>query len=103
MYEFRPATERILRMKEKVRDRVIDLDSERMTLITEAYKKYDDVMPMIQRSLACKYLIENMSTKVFDDEIIVGAKGPNCFRCGPARRLLQLLHLSPVPRMGQYQ
>ena len=79
MYEFRPATERILRMKEKVRDRVIDLDSERMTLITEAYKKYDDVMPMIQRSLACKYLIENMSTKVFDDEIIVGAKGPNFF------------------------
>ncbi len=79
MYEFRPATDRILRMKEAVRDRVIVLDAERMNILTEAYSGLIDVVPIIQRSLACKYLIERTSVKVFDDELIVGATGPHRF------------------------
>ncbi|MBR6521502.1 MAG: hypothetical protein IKT47_02430 [Oscillospiraceae bacterium] len=79
MYEFRPATERILRMKEKVRDRIVVLDSERMNILTEAYSQLTDVVPIVQRSLACKYLIERTSIRVFEDEIIVGATGPHFF------------------------
>ncbi|MBO7739082.1 MAG: pyruvate formate lyase family protein, partial [Oscillospiraceae bacterium] len=79
MYEFRPATERILRMKEAVRDRSITLDSERMVILTEAYSQLVDVVPIIQRSLACKYLVERASVKIYDDELIVGSNGPNRF------------------------
>ena len=79
MYEFSPATDRILNMREKIRDRVIYNDAERTQIITEVYKKYDHVVPIIQRSLAFKALCEKISVWVGDDELIVGCKGPHFF------------------------
>ena len=46
MYEFCPATDRVKRIREKIRDRVLRLDSERGVLITEASKKYENVVPI---------------------------------------------------------
>ena len=39
MYQFRKATDRILHMRELVRDRVIEIDMERVQSITKSYKK----------------------------------------------------------------
>lgn len=38
MYQFKPATQRIRKMRERIRDRVIRCDAERAVIITEASK-----------------------------------------------------------------
>ena len=52
MYQFKPATERILRMRERIRDRVVRYDSERARILTESYQKNEYVVPIIKRPLA---------------------------------------------------
>ena len=36
MHQFKPATERILRLRDRIRDRVLKYDSERLRIITES-------------------------------------------------------------------
>ena len=79
MYEFRPATERIKHMRELIRDRVLRCDSERGLIMMDAYKKYDHVVPIIQRPLALKELCERMTLIIEDFELIIGNKGPSYF------------------------
>ena len=79
MYQFKPATERILRMRERIRDRVVRYDSERARILTESYQKNEYVVPIIKRPLALYDLCEKMTILVDDDEIIVGNKGPYFF------------------------
>ena len=79
MYEFCPATDRVRRIREKIRDRVLRLDSERGILITEASKKYENIVPIIRRPLLTRELVKNMTIRIEDDEIIVGNKGPYFF------------------------
>ena len=79
MYEFKPVTDRIWRLRERVRDRVIRCDSDRALLITEASRKYEHVVPIIKRPLVFKEIAEKITTHVADDELIVGGKGPYFF------------------------
>ncbi len=77
MYEFRPATERIKYMRELIRNRVIQTDSERAMLTTEAYKKYEKVVPTIKIPLTTYHVCANMTCRVEDFELIVGNLGKN--------------------------
>ena len=79
MYTFRPVSPRVLKMRDMIRDRVVHNDGERARLLTEAYKKYEDVLPIIKRPLSIKYVIERMSFYVGDEELIVGGKGGHIF------------------------
>ena len=79
MYSFQPVTDRIWRMRERIRDRVIRCDSDRAIIITEASKKYENVVPIIKRPLMFKEIAEKLTTYVDDDELIVGGKGPYLF------------------------
>ena len=45
MYTFSPATDRILHMRQLIRDRCIRTDAERAVLSTEAHKMYAHVVP----------------------------------------------------------
>ncbi|MBR6653444.1 MAG: hypothetical protein IKL27_01795, partial [Oscillospiraceae bacterium] len=80
MYTFKPATERILHMRQLIRDRCIRTDAERTILTTEAHKKYAHVVPIIQRPLIFKYVCENVTCPVEDFEIIVGSRSK--YFCG---------------------
>ena len=51
MYEFSPATDRIWKMRQRIRDRVIRCDAERAVIMTEASKKYENIVPIIKRPL----------------------------------------------------
>ena len=77
MYEFSPATERIQHMREYIRDRVCQYDSERARIVTESNKRNENVIPIIKRPLMFKDICEQMTVLVEDFEIIVGNKGPN--------------------------
>ena len=79
MYQFRPATERILRMRETIRDRVLVFDSERIRILTESTKKHENVIPAIRRPLFFRDLCEQMTVLVGDEELLVGNKGPRLF------------------------
>ena len=79
MYKFRPASDRIKHMRELIRDRVLRIDAERALIITDAYKKYENVVPIIKRPLALYELCSKMTVLVKDFEIIVGNKSPYYF------------------------
>ena len=79
MYKFRPVTDRIRHMRELIRDRVLRIDAERALIITEAYKKYENVVPIIKKPLALYELCSKMTLLVEDFEIIIGNKSPYYF------------------------
>ncbi len=71
MYRFRPVTERMKVMHERTRERIFQVDSERATIITEANKKYENVVPTIRNALIFKAMCEEMTPRVEDHEILV--------------------------------
>ena len=77
MYEYKPVTDRIKHMRQLVRDRVIEIDSERVMSVTEAYKKYAKVPPIIKLPMATYDICSKMTCRVEDSEIIVGNIGKN--------------------------
>ncbi|MBC3889569.1 hypothetical protein GH810_14745 [Acetobacterium paludosum] len=77
MYKFKPATERIIKMHQLIRDRVIQTDAERALITTESYKRNEHVLPMIKRPRAIYDVCANMTVRVEDFEIIVGNRAKN--------------------------
>ena len=71
MYQFRPVTERMRVMHEKVRDRMFQVDSERSMIITKAYQKYENVIPTIRNALIFQSICEEMTVRVEEYEILV--------------------------------
>ena len=74
MYTFKPATDRIWKYREKIRDRVIRGDTERARLSYEAKKKYANVVPLLRTPLVTKEVVSKMTIRVEPDELIVGNK-----------------------------
>lgn len=65
-------TPRIQRMREKLYNTIPTITAERLVLATEAYKKFaGDAVPVF-RAKVVKYILENMTTLIMDDELIVG-------------------------------
>ncbi len=79
MYEFKPASDRIWKMRERIRDRVVRCDAERAVILTEASKKYENVVPIIKRPLMFQEIAKKITTHIDDDEIITGGRGPYFF------------------------
>ena len=81
MYEFRPVTDRIQELRERIRDRVLVYDTERVKILTESTMKNEHVLPQIRRPMFFRDLCEQMTITVDDSEIVVGNKGPHMFSC----------------------
>ncbi|HIU25679.1 MAG TPA: formate C-acetyltransferase/glycerol dehydratase family glycyl radical enzyme [Candidatus Copromorpha excrementigallinarum] len=65
-------TDRLKRMREKYFNSRPCITAERLVLATEAYKKFaGDAVPIF-RAKVVKYIMENMTTLIMDDELIVG-------------------------------
>ncbi|HHX74261.1 MAG TPA: hypothetical protein GX699_05085, partial [Firmicutes bacterium] len=75
MYQFRPVTDRIRRMRELIRDRIIAVDTERVAILSEAYRKYDKLPPDIKIPLTTYDIVTGMTVRVEDDELLVGNIG----------------------------
>lgn len=65
-------TPRVQRMKDKYFDTIPQITSERLVLETEAYKKFAGEAVPVFRAKVVNYIMENMTTLVMDDELIVG-------------------------------
>ena len=65
-------TPRVKRLREKFFDTMPQITAERLVLETEAYQKFaGDAVPIF-RAKVVDYIMERMSTLIFEDELIVG-------------------------------
>ncbi|NCB41047.1 MAG: pyruvate formate-lyase [Clostridia bacterium] len=72
-------TPRIKRIKEKYFNTIPTITAERLVLATQAYQKFaGDAVPIF-RARVVNYIMENMTTLIMDDELIVGT-ATNAYR-----------------------
>jgi len=64
-------------MRNKIRDRVIQVDSERSVILTEAWKRIGDMPPLIRTAEGLYEICSKVSCPVEDFELIVGSLGKN--------------------------
>lgn len=65
-------TKRVEKLKSRLRDTKPSIDVDRARLITEFYRQCTLDSPVLVRAKSTKYLLENMSIYIADDELIVG-------------------------------
>jgi formate C-acetyltransferase len=65
---------RIKRLRNRSLSSEPEVFAERALLITDAYQKMVGFSPSMRRALALKYLLENISIVIEEDELIVGEK-----------------------------
>ncbi len=73
----KPVNERIARLREESVNSEVRISSERARLITEFYKRgmgKGKSIP-VQRAMAFRYIMENVSLPVEDGQLIVGIRG----------------------------
>ena len=75
MYAFKPVTERIARMRDKVRDRLIVGDVTKSRIKREAEIKYKEYPPVVRRAAEALYVIERMPIDIVEDEYFAGDVG----------------------------
>ena len=75
MYTFKPYTERVARLRDAVRDRLIVADAEKTRIQLEAKKKYIKYPPMLQKPYISLYVLERMPLNLHADEYFFGGLG----------------------------
>ena len=75
MYTFKPYTERVGRLRDAVRDRLIVSDAVKARLQLEALKKYIKYPPMLQKPYISLYVLERMPLNIQEDEYSFGGLG----------------------------
>ncbi|MFW6040432.1 MAG: trans-4-hydroxy-L-proline dehydratase [Thermoplasmatota archaeon] len=72
-----PINERIKKLRDESVNKTVRLSSERARLLTDFYKVKDlnDVSIPVERALAFKYLMENISLPVEEGQLLVGLRG----------------------------
>ena len=71
MYTFRPVTDRMRVMHERVRERLFHVDSERCRIVTKAMRENEAVVPVIRNARIFKAMCEEMTTRVEPHEMLV--------------------------------
>ncbi|MCQ2405860.1 MAG: hypothetical protein MJ067_01410 [Oscillospiraceae bacterium] len=85
MYKFRPISERVSKLRDRIRDRQIIADAEIPLLLTEAYKLKPHMLPELKHAWALKYVCERVTPYVDDEALFTGGLGKNfCSTCQPA-------------------
>ena len=75
MYQFRPVSDRIERMRAAVRDRVITADADKCRLQADAHHLYCNYPPILQKPYISLYVIEHMHINIQPEEHFAGDMG----------------------------
>ncbi len=76
MYEFKPVSERIQKIRDKYRNTEPQINISRYRLLTEFYQNNQMFTGILKRAYAYKHICENMDIEIHDHEIIVGGHAP---------------------------
>jgi formate C-acetyltransferase len=77
MHTFKPISERMQRMHQLIRDRVIQSDSETAMITTRCFQENENLIPYLRRPTVLKAICEQMTVRVEDFEMIVGNSSRN--------------------------
>ena len=105
MYQFSPVTERIARLRDKVRNRPIIGDAVKHLIKREAEAKYKDFPPVVQKPAETLYVIERMPVDIEEDEIFAGDMGNKHWGAqnGPLWLMMcDIEHTWPMGEDGRY-
>lgn len=101
--------ERLKRMREKYFNTIPCITAERLILATEAHKKFaGDAIPIFRAKIV-KYVMENMTTLIMEDELIVGTatneyRGANLFpEYTSSKWLIEDIDKFPVRKTDPYR
>ncbi len=75
MYTFKPIPERVARLRDAVRDRLLIADAAKDRLQLEALKKYRKYPPLLQKPYISLYVLERMPIGIQEDEFFFGDMG----------------------------
>ena len=75
MYTFKPIPERVARLRDAVRDRLLIADAAKDRLQLEALKKYRKYPPLLQKPYISLYVLERMLIGIQEDEFFFGDMG----------------------------
>ena len=75
MYQLKPMTDRVKKMRDRYRNTTPKVCTARYRLITEFYQSNPQLTGILKRAKCFRYLCENMPTNINEDEIIVGEQG----------------------------
>ena len=74
-------TPRILRIKERMFEKMPQIESDRARLITESYKMTENLPVIKRRSAAFKHIMENIPVSLREEELIAGSATLNYRSC----------------------
>lgn len=80
MYQLKPVTDRVRRIREKYRTTKPKIDINRYRLVTEFYMDNPQLTGILKRAKNLRNLFENMPVLINEDEVIVGWQGAS-YRC----------------------
>ncbi len=80
MYELKPITLRVQKIRQKYRTTKPRIDCSRYRLVTEFYMKNPQLTGILKRAKNLRNLFENMPVLINEDEVIVGWQGTT-YRC----------------------
>ncbi|MBR5931939.1 MAG: hypothetical protein IKZ95_07955 [Lachnospiraceae bacterium] len=75
MYTFKPIPDRVARLRDAVRDRLLIADASKDRLQLEALKKYRKYPPLLQKPYISLYVYERMPLGIQEDEYFFGDMG----------------------------
>ncbi|MCQ2406657.1 MAG: hypothetical protein MJ067_05535 [Oscillospiraceae bacterium] len=76
MYELKPISPRVQRVRERYRTTVPPVCIERYRLVTEFYMANKELISVLKRAYNFKNLCEKMPISIDDDDVIVGGQSP---------------------------
>ena len=74
MYQLKPITARVSKMREKYRDTLPEICTARYRLITEFYMAHPEMTGILKRAKNLQNILYNIPVRIDDDEVIVGAQ-----------------------------
>ena len=80
MYQLKPISDRVARIREKYRTTRPKVDLHRYRLVTEFYMENPQLTGILKRAKTLRLLFEKMPVLVNEDEVIVGWQGAS-YRC----------------------
>ena len=75
MYELKPVTDRVKRMREKYRTTKPEICTARYRLVTEFYMNNPHLTGILKRAKNLQNICENIPVNIYEDEVIVGEQG----------------------------
>ena len=77
MFELKPITQRVQKLRQRYRDTIPTLDAQRAKIITDYYKTSQNEVPIIRRAKALNEILANMTVRVEPEELLVGNQAKN--------------------------